>query len=97
MSINVSLIELKPTEVFDMNIPSDCDDLMKDINCYDIIYNPKVLGHVVTANTIVKKLEKALSTLNKQMKNENSETLKTFLIKYIRACYKNPRATVAIG
>ena len=103
MSLDVRLIETRPTEIFHWNVTHNLNVMAEEVGLYKILWRPEELG-VSRAADLIGPLTNGLALLIsdperfKQFNPKNGwgsyELLVEFVTKYLDACIESPNATV---
>jgi len=105
MGLSISLIENKPTVIYDDSITHNLVDMAKAANLYYVLWRPQELQIEVAAD-LIKPLQLGLKNLTtdpekfKAMNHPNGygkyEELVNLVQKYLSACRENPEAKVEV-
>ena len=103
MSLDVGLVAIRQTSVYDLNITHNLTKMANEAGIYKHLWRPEELG-IIHAIDLIAPLNEGLSRLKaepelfKKFNPENGwgdyETLVEFVEDYIVACVKNPDATI---
>jgi hypothetical protein len=103
MSLDVSLEEMRPTDVFSANITHNLNRMAAEAGIYDACWRPEEIG-ITKAGDLIPLLEKGLADLKsrhehfEQFNAENGwgcyEHFVPWVEKYLEACRDYPEATV---
>ena len=106
MSLDVTLMEVKPTEVFWSNITHNLGKMAKAAGIYEALWRPEEIG-VTTAKQLIPILKDGLVELKsnpeyyKTFNPENGcghyEGLIAFVTGYIQGCEEHPDAIIEIS
>lgn len=106
MSLDVTLIELKPTEVYWANITHNLNTMAKAADLYEALWRPEELG-ITKASQLIEPLSKGLSNLHKNkdlLEKFNPSngwgdyySLVNFVQNYLNACIDNPDSEVRVS
>lgn len=106
MSLDVYLLEVKRTIVFDTNITHNLGKMATEAGIYKHLWRPEEL-HIATALELIEPLQKGLDLLLsdpnrfKKFNPENGwgsyDGLVKFVSKYIEACKENPDAEISVS
>lgn len=105
MSLDFSLIETKPTEVFSENITHNLADMAKQVGVYEVLWRPDKCGFV-HAGEIVERLENALALLTSDITYDaynakngwgTRQDLIAFIKKVLKACREHPNAHIRVS
>ena len=105
MSLDVTLVATRPTEVFSANITHNLGKMAEEAGLYEALWRPEEIG-VTLAGYLVAQLSAGLSALKadpekyKRFNPENGwgnyEGLVKFVEEYLDACENSPDATVRV-
>lgn len=105
MSLDVTLSEIQPVEVFTANITHNLNRMAEEVGIYKHLWRPEELG-ITTASQLIEPLTAGLNELvsrpdhYKKFNPENGwgtyEALRSFVADYLNACIKNPNSTISI-
>lgn len=106
MSLDVSLIAMRPTEVYTNNITHNLNKMATEAGIYKHLWRPEEIG-ITKAEELIMPLMEGLKLLKndparfKKLNPENGwgsyEGLIDFIENYLEACVKNPDATIEIS
>jgi len=108
MSLDVHLIEMRPTAVFDCNITHNLGQLAGAVDLYRPLWRPEEIG-VTRANELAPFLKRGLERLRDRDRREefrklepangwgNFDNLVEFVEQYLAACEENPDALVQVS
>ena len=106
MSLDVYLMETKPTEVYSANITHNLGKMAKEAGIYEYLWRPEELG-ITKASELIKPLTDGYELLVndpekfKQYDSPNGwgkyEHFLPFVKQYIDACVANPYAEVKVS
>lgn len=105
MSLDVSLTDIVPTEVFTRNITHNLTKMADAAGIYEYLWQPEEKGVYIASQLVeplTKGLDKLLSdpdyfkTLNPQNGWGSYDGLVSFVDDYILHCKKHPNATVSV-
>lgn len=106
MSLDVYLMEMKPTEVYWANITHNLTVMANEAGIYWAIWRPEEIG-ITKAADLVPLLEDGLAKLKadpakyEQFNANNGwglyKNFVPFVEKYLQACRDNPNATVEVS
>ena len=106
MSLDVYLMETKPTEVYSANITHNLGKMAKEAGIYEYLWRPEELG-ITKASELIKPLTDGYELLVndpekfKQYDSPNGwgkyEHFLPFVKQYIDACFANPYAEVKVS
>jgi hypothetical protein len=103
MGLGVSLIALRPTEVYSSNITHNLGKMAHEAYIYEHLWKPEEIG-ITRAEQLIKPLEQALAFLKREPEHFNQfnapngwgmyEDFVLFVEEYLCACRENPDAMV---
>ena len=106
MSLGVSLLEVKPTEVYSANITHNLNEMAEEAGIYKYLWRPEEV-EVTQAKELIKPLEWGLTCLKahpevfREFDSPNGygvyEDFVPWLEKYIEACKQHPEAVVSVS
>ena len=106
MSLDVSLSELRETEIYSANITHNLNTMAKEAGIYQHLWRPDEID-ITKAQQLIEPLESGLNLLKsdparfKQFNPKNGwgtyDGLVVFVENYLRECRENPNATVSIS
>jgi hypothetical protein len=106
MSLDVSLMETKPCEVFWKNITHNLNEMAEEAGIYEHLWRPDEIG-ITKAKQLIEPLKAGLETLKadperfKRFNPSNGwgdyEGLVEFVESYIQACSDHPDADVEVS
>lgn len=106
MSLDVYLVETKPTEVYWRNITHNLTGMAQKAGIYKHLWRPEEIG-ITHAKQLIKPLTRGLTKLRKapdcfkKFNPDNGwgsyEALVSFVEAYLAACIKNPDAEVRVS
>lgn len=106
MSLYVTLLVAKPTEVYSANITHNLGEMAQEAGIYTHLWRPDELG-LTTAGELIEPLRIGLMLLKQdpdRFKKHNSpngwgvyEHFVLFVEKYLAACEENPDATIEVS
>ncbi len=106
MSLDVGLVAIRPTTVYDRNITHNLTEMADEAGIYKHLWRPEEL-FIFHAMDLIAPLKEGLSKLKadperfKKFNPPNGwgsyENLVEFVEDYIVACVKNPDATITIS
>lgn len=104
MSLDVTLIAVRPTRVFEKNITHNLGRMAKEAGLYQYLWRPDELG-ITKASELIDPLREGLKNLvnnaeslkqfNPANKWGDYDGLVEFVTEYLAACEKDPDATVS--
>lgn len=105
MSLDITLTEVKPCEVYSTNITHNCGKMAKMLGIYQHLWRPKELN-ITYARQLIFPLEAAIEnlTFDKARYREYEEPNKwgtvehfiNFLEDLLEACKEHPNATISV-
>ncbi|MHA1941932.1 MAG: hypothetical protein ACW97P_09415 [Candidatus Hodarchaeales archaeon] len=105
MSLDVNLLALRETSVFDYNITHNLGEMADEAGLYKVLWRPEEL-HITTAGQAISLLRDGLDLLLeepehfKQFNPANGwgdyEGLVKFVTLYLKACKDNPDAKISV-
>lgn len=105
MSLDITLTEVKPCEVYSTNITHNCGKMAKMLGIYQHLWRPKELN-ITYARQLIFPLEAAVEnlTFDKARYREYEEPNKwgtvehfiNFLEDLLEACKQHPNATISV-
>lgn len=106
MSLDVSLIEVRPVEIYTSNITHNLGDMARAAGIYEALWQPEELG-ITKAEQLIAPLTEGLAKLEakpKKFEKFNAangwgkyEDFVPFVRKYLEACKANPEAEVVVS
>lgn len=106
MSLDVSLIAVRPTEVYWANITHNLNTMAMEAGIYQALWRPEEIG-ITRAEQLIEPLTEGLNKLKadpdhfKQYNSPNGwgmyENFVPFVEKYLQACKENPDSEVSVS
>lgn len=106
MSLDVTLWEIVPTDVYSDNITHNLTKMAKEAGLYHTLWRPEEVGHTF-ARDLIEPLTIGLAKLKadpehfKKFDAPNKwgvyENFVPFVESYLKACKKHPNATVSVS
>ncbi len=106
MSLDVSLIAIRPTEVYESNITHNLGRMADEAGIYQHLWRPEEIG-VTKAEQLVEPLTNGLALLKSDPERFRAFNAKNgwgvyenfipFIEQYLNACRENPDATVRVS
>lgn len=104
MSLDITLVETKPTDVFELNITHNLIAMAEEANLYHALWTPEKLG-ITKAKELIPLLDHGLITLTDserfQMINPDNGWSDYWgfvrcVRRYLAACKAHPEATIRV-
>lgn len=105
MSLDITLVETKPTDVFEINITHNLIDMAKEADLYTAMWRPGELG-ITKAKELIPLLDKGLDTLlavSERFQKLNPDNswgdywgFVRCVRRYLAACKDHPEATIRV-
>lgn len=106
MSLDVDLIELRPTSIYSANITHNLNHMAEEAGIYKHLWRPEELG-ITKASELIQPLTEGLAALKsdpERFKKFNPANgwgdyggLVRFVDEYLSACGANPDATLEVS
>ena len=106
MSLDVYLVAMRATSVYDANITHNLGDMTREVGIYQHLWRPEELG-IVYASELIELLTSRLALLKSDPERFRKfdapngwgryEHLVRFTEEYLAACQANPDATVSVS
>lgn len=106
MSLDVTLIETKPTEVYWRNITHNLNKMAMEAGIYQHLWRPEELG-ITKAHELIAPLAKGLTDLKNRPEHYKKfdapngwgtyENFVDFVEDYLRGCTENPNAEIHVS
>ena len=106
MSLDVTLIETRPCEVFEDNITHNLGEMALRAGIYEVCWRPEEIG-ITKAKDIIHILEKGLADLKsrpeyfRQFDSPNGwglyDNFVPWVERYLEACKNHPEATIEVS